>query len=159
MIDATFLVVLVVASALLAWIDLRSGIIPNWLNIAIAAAGLARVALLESLAATLIAGGEGIAVGVAVWLLRWFFFSLRRYQGLGLGDVKLLAASAIWIGIAGVPVQLLLASLSALVTAAILRIRGHGISGKTSLPFGPFLVLGLVTTLWIKESAGLRPLS
>ena len=159
MIDATFLAVLVVAGVLLAWIDLRSGIIPNWLNIAIAAAGLARVTLLENLTAAFVAGGEGIAVGAVVWLLRWLFFSLRKYQGLGLGDVKLLAASGIWIGAAGVPVQLLVASLSALLAAAILRLGGRSIGRTTSLPFGPFLVLGLVIAVWIEESAGLRPLS
>jgi leader peptidase (prepilin peptidase) / N-methyltransferase len=155
MLDATFLAVLVIGGALLAWIDLRSGIIPNWLNIAIAAAGLARVTLLESLTAAVVAGVEGIAAGMTMWLLRWFFFSLRKYQGLGLGDVKLLAASAIWIGIAGVPLQLLVASLSALLAAAILRIRGLDMNRKTSLPFGPFLVLGLVSALCIKELAGL----
>src|SRR5689334_13926909 len=92
MVDATFLAVLFIAGALLAWIDLRRGIIPNWLNIAIAGAGLARITLLESLTAAVVAGVEGIAAGLAAWLLRWFFFSLRKYQGLGLGDVKLLAA-------------------------------------------------------------------
>ncbi len=88
--------------------------------------------------------------------MRWFFFSLRKYQGLGLGDVKLLAASGIWIGIAGVPVQLLVASLSALTAAAILRLAGCGVGRKTSLPFGPFLVLGLLTALWIEQSGGLQ---
>jgi leader peptidase (prepilin peptidase)/N-methyltransferase len=157
MIEATFFGLLVVAGALLAWSDLRLGIIPNWLNIAIAAVGLARVALLESFSATIVAAGEGIAVGAVVWLLRWFFFSLRKYQGLGLGDVKLLAASGIWIGIAGVPLQLLVASLSALTAAAILRLAGRGVGRKTSLPFGPFLVLGLLTALWIEQSGGLQP--
>jgi leader peptidase (prepilin peptidase)/N-methyltransferase len=47
------------------------------------------------------------------------------------------------------------ASLSALVAAAILRIQGLDMSRKTSLPFGPFLVLGLVSALCIKELAGL----
>jgi leader peptidase (prepilin peptidase)/N-methyltransferase len=158
MIEATFFGLLVVAGALLAWNDLRLGIIPNWLNLAIAVAGLARVALLESFMATIVAAGEGIAVGAVVWLLRWFFFSLRKYQGLGLGDVKLLTASGIWIGIAGVPVQLLVASLSALTAAAILRLAGRGVGRKTSLPFGPFLVLGLLTVLWIEQSGGLQPL-
>jgi leader peptidase (prepilin peptidase)/N-methyltransferase len=92
MIAATFLALLCVACALLAFADLRRGIIPDWLNLLIAVAGLARAVLLENLAAALAAGWEGIAVGAVVCLLRWLFFRLRKYQGLGLGDVKLLAA-------------------------------------------------------------------
>jgi leader peptidase (prepilin peptidase)/N-methyltransferase len=126
---------------------LRRGLIPNWLNLAIAVAGLARALLLEGFVALLTAGCEGIVVGAIVWLLRWLFFRLRKYQGLGLGDVKLLAASGVWIGIAGVPIQLLVASLTALATAGLLRLAGHAMTRHTSLPFGPFLALGLLTTL------------
>jgi leader peptidase (prepilin peptidase) / N-methyltransferase len=147
MIAATFLALLCAASALLVLIDLRRGLIPNWLNLAIAIAGLARALLLGGFAAFLTAGCEGIVVGAIVWLLRWLFFRLRKYQGLGLGDVKLLAASGVWIGIAGVPIQLLVASLTALATAGLLRLAGHAMTRQTSLPFGPFLALGLLTTL------------
>jgi leader peptidase (prepilin peptidase)/N-methyltransferase len=147
MMAATFLALLCAASALLAFIDLRRGIIPNWLNLAIAFAGLARAFLLEGFVALLTAACEGIIVGATVWLLRWLFFRLRKYQGLGLGDVKLLAASGVWIGIAGVPIQLLVASLTALAAAGLLRLAGLAMTRQTSLPFGPFLALGLLTTL------------
>ena len=151
MIATICLALLYLASALLAWIDLRRGIIPNWVNLAIAIIGLARAAILDGWTAALGAACEGAVIGAIVFLLRQLYFKFRKFHGLGLGDVKLLAASAIWIGIAGVPLQLLVASLSALVAAAILRIQGLDMSRKTSLPFGPFLVLGLVSALCIKE--------
>jgi leader peptidase (prepilin peptidase)/N-methyltransferase len=53
-------------------------------------------------------------IGGVVWLLRWLYFKYRKFQGLGLGDGKVLVASAAWIGVAGVPMQLLIASVSAL---------------------------------------------
>ena len=140
------------ASALLAFIDLRHGIIPNWLNLAIAAAGLARAALLDGFMAALAAGCEGIAAGAVVWLLRRLFFSLRKYQGLGLGDVKLIAASGVWIGIAGVPMQFLVASLTALAAAGASQFAGRKMTRQTSLPFGPFLALGLLTTLALLQA-------
>jgi leader peptidase (prepilin peptidase) / N-methyltransferase len=146
------LALLFLASALLAWIDLRRGLIPDWLNLAIAAAGLARAAVLEGWAGLLIAGCEGIATGAVVWLLRELYFMWRKYQGLGLGDVKLLAASAIWIGIAGIPVQLLVASLTALAAAAGLQLAGQTMTRQTSLPFGPFLALGLLAALGFQQS-------
>ena len=45
------LALLSVASVALAWIDLRRGLIPNWLNLGIALTGLARVAALDGSAA------------------------------------------------------------------------------------------------------------
>jgi leader peptidase (prepilin peptidase)/N-methyltransferase len=151
MLAATFIALLCAASALLAAIDLRRGIIPDWLNLAIAVAGLARAVLLEGFSAALAAGLEGLAVGAVVWLLRKLYFMLRKFQGFGLGDVKLLAASGVWIGIAGVPLQLLVASLSALAAAGVLKFSGRVMTRQTSLPFGPFLALGLLTALALQQ--------
>ena len=152
MIASIFLTFLCVTCVLLAFIDLRLGIIPNRLNAAVAVAGLARASLLEDIAAALVAGCEAIAVGAIAWLLRWLFFHFRKYQGLGLGDVKLLAASGVWIGIAGVPVQLLVGSLTALTVAGILQFTGHEITRRTSLPFGPFLALGLLARFGMQQA-------
>jgi len=84
-------------------------------------------------------------------IARAFTSGLRKFQGLGLGDVKLLAASGIWIGIAGVPVQLVIASLGALSAAGVLKLAGSAITRQTALPFGPFLALGLLATLALEE--------
>jgi leader peptidase (prepilin peptidase) / N-methyltransferase len=153
MIAVTFLALLCLASALLAWIDLRYGIIPDWLNLLIAVTGLARAFLLGGADAALGLGLEAIAVGAIAWLLRRLYFMFRKYQGLGLGDVKLLAASAVWIGLAGIPVQLLVASLSALAAAGALHLAGRTMTRQTSLPFGPFLALGLLVTLVLQQSS------
>ena len=154
MIAIVSVVLLSLAALALALIDLRQGIIPNWLNLAIAFDGLARSAALDGLAAALLAGCEGLIVGAIAWLLRWAYFRWRNLQGLGLGDVKLLAASGVWIGVVGVPMQLLVASLTALGAAGVLRLAGNTMTRQTSLPFGPFLALGLLIALWIQEAGG-----
>jgi leader peptidase (prepilin peptidase)/N-methyltransferase len=153
MIASVAVALLCLAGLLVAWIDLRRGLIPDGLNFIIALAGLARAAALEGTAAAFAAGCEGMAVGAIVWMVRWLYFRWRNLQGIGLGDVKLLAASAIWIGVTGVPMQLLLASLTALAVAATLQIAGRPMTRQASLPFGPFLVLGLLTTLWFQETS------
>ncbi|MGB6397109.1 MAG: A24 family peptidase [Bradyrhizobium sp.] len=147
MIAAICLALLYLASALLAWIDLRRGIIPNWVNLAIAVIGLARAAILDGWTAALGAGCEGVVIGAIVFLLRQLYFKFRKFHGLGLGDVKLLAASGVWIGVAGVPVQLLIASLAALAAAGVMQLAGRTMTRQTSLPFGPFLALGLLFAL------------
>jgi leader peptidase (prepilin peptidase) / N-methyltransferase len=152
MVTTGSLVLLCLASLWLAVTDLRFGVIPNWLNLAIAVAGLGRAALVGGSAAALAAACEGLAVGAVLWLLRYLFFRWRKYHGLGLGDVKLVAASGIWIGIAGVPVQLLIASLSALLAAGLLRLSGHLMTRQSSLPFGPFLALGLLTAFALQQA-------
>jgi len=154
MIASVSIVLLSLATLALALIDLRHGFIPNWLNLAIALAGLVRSAALDGLASAFFAGCEGLVVGASVWLLRWAYFRWRNFQGLGLGDVKLLAASGVWIGIVGVPLQLLVASLTALGAAGVLRLAGHTMTRQTPLPFGPFLALGLLTVLWIQQAGG-----
>jgi leader peptidase (prepilin peptidase) / N-methyltransferase len=151
MIVAAPIALLYLASALLAWIDLRRGIIPDWLNLTIASIGLARAVGLDGWSAAFGAGCEGLLVGAAVWLLRRLYVMLRKFQGLGLGDVKLLAASAIWVGVAGVPMQLLIASLTALVAAGVAQLAGRTMTRQTSLPFGPFLALGLLITLALQQ--------
>jgi leader peptidase (prepilin peptidase)/N-methyltransferase len=87
------LTLLCALSATLAWIDFQRGIIPNWLNAAIAALGLLKTLLWAGLPATFDAVLQSIAIWIVMWLLRWLYFKARGVQGLGLGDVKFLAAA------------------------------------------------------------------
>jgi leader peptidase (prepilin peptidase) / N-methyltransferase len=151
MIAATLLALLALASLVLAWIDFRRGIIPDWLNLLIALAGLARALLLDGWAAALDALLEGLIVGAIVLALRWLYFRLRGHHGLGLGDVKLLGASAAWVGVAGIPMQLLVGSITALIAAVALHVAGRTMTRQTALPFGPFLAVGLLVTLVLQQ--------
>jgi leader peptidase (prepilin peptidase) / N-methyltransferase len=132
--------------AILAWIDIRDGIIPDWLNLAIAGLGLVKILLTGDQWAALEAIGEGIAVGGLFWLLRRLYFSLRGIQGLGLGDVKFLAAAGIWVGVAGIAPVLLIATMAALACAGVVQLSGRALTAQTSLSFGPFLAAGLLLT-------------
>lgn len=143
---------LCLASGVLAWIDLRRGIIPDWLNLAIAGLGVGGVAMLSGWTAAYNASLEGLVIGAAVWLFRRLYFAVRQFQGLGLGDVKFLAASGIWIGIAGIPMQLLIAAVTALAAAGAMQLAGQTVTRQTALPFGPFLALGLIVTLALRQA-------
>jgi leader peptidase (prepilin peptidase) / N-methyltransferase len=140
---------------LLAWIDLREGIIPDWLNLGIALLGIIRGASIGGWPFVAEVVVEAVLVGVVIWLLRWIYFRLRSRQGLGLGDVKLLAASTLWIGMVGVPVQLLVAALTALAAALLLHVAGNRMTRHTALPFGPFLAFGLMVAILLQQSGTL----
>jgi leader peptidase (prepilin peptidase) / N-methyltransferase len=84
MIATASLILLGLACVWLAWIDLRDGIIPDRLNLLVAATGVARAAALEGWAAALVLLAQGVVIGAVVWLLRWLYFKYRKFQGLGL---------------------------------------------------------------------------
>jgi leader peptidase (prepilin peptidase)/N-methyltransferase len=157
LVDAVFIgffSTLCLLGAVLAWIDIRDGIIPDWLNLSVAGLGLARIVIVGGLGGGIEAAGEGAAVGLTFWLLRRLYFGWRKIQGLGLGDVKFLAAAGIWIGIAGLPILLLFAALTALAAAAVMQLAGRDMTRQTSLPFGPFLTIGLLLALVVQQISG-----
>ena len=142
---------LCVLSAILAWIDIRRGIIPDWLNLAIAGLGLSKALIVGGPMVGLEAACEGAAIGAIFWLLRRLYFAYRQIQGLGLGDVKFLAAAGIWSGIEGLPIVVLVAALTALACAGLMRLAGRQLTGQTSISFGPFLAIGLLFTSALQQ--------
>jgi leader peptidase (prepilin peptidase)/N-methyltransferase len=138
-------------SAVLAWIDIRHGIIPDWLNLTIAGVGLLRAVIVDGPLAGSNAVCEGAAIGAIFWLLRRLYFAFRKIQGLGLGDVKFLAAAGIWVGVAGLPVLLLVAALTALACAAVMQLTGRQLTAQTSMSFGPFLAVGLLISSGLQQ--------
>lgn len=127
----------------IAWIDWRRRIIPNGLNLALLAAGLGLAAWQDPDFVWLRVGEVAVAFGL-FWGVRALHARLRGRIGLGLGDVKFLAAATAWTGLAGLPFILLVASLSALLVVVLARL-----DARTRLPFGPFLALGLHAALFL----------
>jgi leader peptidase (prepilin peptidase)/N-methyltransferase len=137
--------------AAVAWIDIRDGIIPDWLNLAVAGLGLVRIIATGGFPAAMGAVGEGIAIGAVFWLLRRIYFAYRGIHGLGLGDVKFLTAAGIWVGVAGIPIVLLIATTAALACAGVMQLSGRALTARTSLSFGPFLAAGLLATSGLQQ--------
>jgi leader peptidase (prepilin peptidase)/N-methyltransferase len=152
---AGFFATLCVLCGSLALIDFRRSIIPDALNFAVAGLGLAKAVIDGGVAAGLETIVEAFAVAAIFWLFRRLYFALRKIQGLGLGDVKFLAAATPWVGIAGIPMLLLIAALSALLAIGGAQLAGQSLTRQTSLPFGPFLALGLLSTLAAQQWFGL----
>jgi leader peptidase (prepilin peptidase)/N-methyltransferase len=150
----TLLVMLSALCGALAAIDFRYGVIPDGLNLVIGGLGLTRVLMTRGAVAGIEAALEAVAVGLVFWLLCRLYFALRKVEGLGLGDVKFLAAATLWVGIKGTPVLLLIATATALAAVGGLQVAGRNMTRTTALPFGPFLAIGLLFTFVSQRFCG-----
>ena len=98
----------------------------------------------------LILGRIAAICGAALLLLsiRWLYKALRHRDGMGLGDVKLLAMIAAFLGFWPSVLALFWGSLLASGYAVYLLLRGRATS-TSRLPFGSFLAAGgLIAALY-----------
>ena len=101
--------------------------------------------------------GESIlwALFAALFLLliRWLYRVVRHKEGLGMGDIKLLAMIAAWLGAAPTLLTLLLAcvatALYGVLTVALSR--GARPFRTTRLPLGSFLCAAALYTIFAGE--------
>lgn len=85
------LAILIPATLYASWIDYSERRVPNWLNAALAAAGLIMQGAFFGWQGVGV-GALGIAVGFGLLILPWMV------HGMGAGDVKLMAAIGAWLG-------------------------------------------------------------
>jgi leader peptidase (prepilin peptidase)/N-methyltransferase len=120
-------------------IDLEHHLLPNTVTLPGILAGLGFSFVTEpgwwsSLVGILVGGGLLYAVAEGYY---WF----RREEGLGMGDVKMLAMVGAFIGWKLTLMTLMMASLSGSIVGLSLIALGRG-DMKYALPFGTFLAMG-----------------
>lgn len=139
---------LLFASALIALfaIDLEHHLLPNAITLPGIAAGLAFSLLLPpGIQSALI----GVLVGGGVlWLIGEAYFRIAGQEGMGGGDVKMLAMIGAFLGWKLVLVTLVFSSIAgSLIGGLVLATRRGGL--KYALPYGTFLAIGgLVASLF-----------
>jgi leader peptidase (prepilin peptidase)/N-methyltransferase len=120
-------------------IDLEHHLLPNAITLPGIAVGLAfsfftEPGWLASLIGIILGGG-------VLWVIAEAYFRLRHEEGLGMGDVKMLAMIGAFLGWKLTLVSLMLASLSGSIIGVYLMATRRG-GLKYALPFGTFLALG-----------------
>ena len=97
--------------------------------------------------------GPVLAAG-SILLIRWLYWIVRRREGFGLGDAKLMAMLAAWLGLDGAmlafAIGCILGALTALVLLALPSSRKDEPNwALKKLPLGTFLCIGgIVSVFW-----------
>ena len=132
------------------FIDLKHFIIPNVLTFPLMAIGLIKSfypnlnkAIFPNYINSLIGGLIGYAI---IWLIIYFYEKVRKKDGMGLGDAKLMAAIGFWFGWASIPIVIFVSSFVALVFAIPSLIK-KSLSMSSEIPFGPYIIVGCIIYL------------
>jgi leader peptidase (prepilin peptidase) / N-methyltransferase len=94
-----------------------------------------------------------ISAGI-VLLIRWTYWLIRRREGIGLGDAKLMAMLGAWLGLSGAllsfAIGVVLGAFFALIVLAIPAARRESETWLAAkLPLGTFLCIGgIISALW-----------
>lgn len=141
----------------LAVIDLEHFLLPDQITLPGTVVGLALAPWLDWGGAkeALIGAGLGALVLLA---MTWGWRLVRGEEGMGLGDVKMLAMIGAFLGWKGTLVTLLLASASGAMVGLALLGRG-GAGWKTRLPFGFFLAAAGMVCLFFGQPLAERYLA
>jgi leader peptidase (prepilin peptidase) / N-methyltransferase len=149
------LAAIVSMTIVLIFIDAEIQILPDVIDLpgvliglGIAALGLGATAQGLVLANSLLDSALGAAVGASLLLVIAASYKLLRHvEGLGLGDVKMLAMIGAVVGVMPVMGVLFLASISGAIVGIPLAMRHkHGM--RVAMPFGVFLGLASLAVLF-----------
>lgn len=132
----------------IAWVDFRTMTIPDELNVALGTLGAGYQFWTRSVDTLMIASSV-LALSTSFLAIRALHWRATRRVGLGLGDVKMVAAAGFWLSPWSLPIFVLIASSVALFYALLSGAFGFGHNeARGRVPFGPFLALGLFAT-WL----------
>lgn len=91
--------------------------------------------------------------GGFLWLLAYVYFLLSGKEGMGGGDIKLLAWIGALVGWKGVPFVIMFSALSGSLIGVLIALKAKE-GFKTAIPFGPYLVLGAVIFIFYGQKIG-----
>ena len=162
------------ALLLITYIDLDHRFIPDEVSLPGILIGLA-VSFLPDGIGPLDAAAGALLGGGVLWLVAWSYERATGIEGMGFGDVKLLAMIGAFLGWQVIPGVIVIASLTGTLAGFVViagkagRRVGRRVARRlgrkallpyvrraarrTAIPFGPFLALGAVVALYLPALA------
>jgi leader peptidase (prepilin peptidase)/N-methyltransferase len=144
-ITTLLLIILTIFFIIIFFIDLKHYIIPNELTFPLMLIGFIKSfdpnlnqSLFPNYINSLIGGFFGYSI---IWLIIFFYKTLRKKEGMGLGDAKLIAVVGFWFGWFSIPFVIFISSMVALIFSIPSLIKKTR-DMSTQIPFGPFIIIG-----------------
>jgi leader peptidase (prepilin peptidase)/N-methyltransferase len=120
-------------------IDLEHHLLPNAITLPGIIVGLAFSFVTQP--GWMAASIGAVVGGGSLWLIAEVYYRIRREEGLGMGDVKMLAMIGAFVGWQLTIVTLMMASVAGSIVGVALIAARKG-DMKYALPFGTFLAMG-----------------
>ncbi len=154
-ITTLLLMILSIFFIIIFFIDLKHFIIPNELTFSLMVIGFIKSfdpnlnqTIFPNYINSLIGGISGYLI---IWLIIFFYKKVRKKEGMGLGDAKLLAAIGFWFGWASIPFVLFFSSIIALISTLPSLIKETK-NLSSQIPFGPYIILATVLFFVLKQN-------
>ena len=132
------------------FIDIDHQIIPNVITLPgipiffLASFAVPDVTYVDSILGLLAGGGSLYAVG-------WAYYLIKKKEGMGGGDIKLLAMIGALLGWKGVVFTIFTGSAVGTFAGLIVMASKRLIDAKLRIPFGPFLSIGAISYVFFGE--------
>ena len=131
------------------FIDFKHYIIPNVLTFSMMFLGFVKSFVTDlhpmfpNYLNSLIGGIFGYGI---IWSIIFFYKQVRKKEGMGLGDAKLLSAIGFWFGWFSIPFVIFLSSIIALLSVAPSLINKSR-KFSSQIPFGPYIIVATLIYL------------
>ena len=139
-----FLSILSLIFVVIFFIDLENFIIPDVLNFSVMALGLLKnfipnfnTSLIHEINQSIIGGIVGY---LSIWLIIFLYKTIKKIDGMGLGDAKLMAGIGLLFGWQSIPFVLFVSSILGLIFVVPSLIKKQK-TMQTEIPFGPFIIV------------------
>ena len=138
------LIILSLAFIIIFFIDLKHFIIPDVITYPMMVLGFLKSfdpnlnEIFPNYIFSLIGGIFGYGI---IWSIIYFYKQVKKKDGMGLGDAKLLAVIGFWFGLDAIPFIIFLSSTTALLSVVPDLIKKTK-KLSTQIPFGPYIIIG-----------------
>jgi leader peptidase (prepilin peptidase) / N-methyltransferase len=146
-ITTLLLLILSIFFIIIFFIDLKHFIIPNVLTFPLMVIGFLKSfdpnlnqTIFPNYINSLIGGLFGYSI---IWSIIFFYKKIRKKEGMGLGDAKLMAVIGFWFGWVSIPFTIFISSVVALILV-IPSLINQSRKMSSEIPFGPYIIIGCI---------------